>query len=639
MSLQIKYQETLRRFHVRVTDEKIDLDVDRLWEKLHSLFNLTPDTELILTYIDEDGDEVALVDDDDLRDVGKQALDPLRITVKLNSEKIGTQRCSSGSSTPLRALCLQSPSRKGLEVLKTVPDPVYGAVLKLSTDLASKASSSASGFAELIDYFSKVSLTYLSHCTDSQHTRQTMIQSDVSGMALAAGETKNLGPAMVGHALIAETEVVQDEVTEKEKAVDERIEKMKPCLTTSHLSPVGDTEWFIGKSSNFPTEKATNKQDANIEPYPCSFHALDPIKGDHVGGRAKSLIPQSFGHMWAPYPRPIKVPEFCSSPGPKDVHSIPSIPVERASGFRCHPASKAGISSGRSTRNVDSFHVFHCGIFCDGCGVHPITGPRFKSKVEDNYDLCMICFAEMGNASDYIRMDHPVIYPHHVLYDSCAKDRDPASSPDCMGYKVKSCLSKMDSCFIKDVNITNDTVMAPSTPFTKIWRLKNNGIVVWPRKTVILWIGGDELSNDLSVELQIPASGLAINQELDVAVDCIAPELPRKVQFLLGIGFPLWPKVVACVAARPQETVRIFNLNLPPLSSSCLNDPETSDTSVESSCVPSAASEDEGMSFKSAYLSEDVSTMGDDSLDLDDVSEFSEWDPIPDELLLDALRF
>jgi next-to-BRCA1 protein 1 len=27
------------------------------------------------------------------------------------------------------------------------------------------------------------------------------------------------------------------------------------------------------------------------------------------------------------------------------------------------------------------FGMFHRGVQCDGCGVHPITGPRYKSKV------------------------------------------------------------------------------------------------------------------------------------------------------------------------------------------------------------------------------------------------------------------
>ncbi|PWA69559.1 PB1 domain, Zinc finger, ZZ-type, UBA-like, Next to BRCA1, central domain protein [Artemisia annua] len=42
--------------------------------------------------------------------------------------------------------------------------------------------------------------------------------------------------------------------------------------------------------------------------------------------------------------------------------------------------------------------IFHRGVRCDDCGVHPITGPCYKSK-------CLLC--HMGTASDYVRIDRP----------------------------------------------------------------------------------------------------------------------------------------------------------------------------------------------------------------------------------------
>uniref|UniRef100_A0A7N0TIZ8 ZZ-type domain-containing protein n=1 Tax=Kalanchoe fedtschenkoi TaxID=63787 RepID=A0A7N0TIZ8_KALFE len=58
--------------------------------------------------------------------------------------------------------------------------------------------------------------------------------------------------------------------------------------------------------------------------------------------------------------------------------------------------------------SVDS--VFHAGVECDVCGVHPITGPRFKSKVRYNYDLCSLCYEKSGNEADYVRIDTPFFY-------------------------------------------------------------------------------------------------------------------------------------------------------------------------------------------------------------------------------------
>ncbi|GKD41916.1 hypothetical protein Tco_1266561, partial [Tanacetum coccineum] len=44
-------------------------------------------------------------------------------------------------------------------------------------------------------------------------------------------------------------------------------------------------------------------------------------------------------------------------------------------------------------------------------------GPCYKSKVKDDYDQCGVCFAGMGSASDYVRIDRPMYgFRHHVPF-------------------------------------------------------------------------------------------------------------------------------------------------------------------------------------------------------------------------------
>ena len=62
---------------------------------------------------------------------------------------------------------------------------------------------------------------------------------------------------------------------------------------------------------------------------------------------------------------------------------------------------------------------------------------------------------------------------------------------------------KLDSRFISDVNVVDGTMVAPSIPFTKIWRLRNNGGLVWPQGTQLVWIGGDRFSLTDVVELEV----------------------------------------------------------------------------------------------------------------------------------------
>lgn len=68
---------------------------------------------------------------------------------------------------------------------------------------------------------------------------------------------------------------------------------------------------------------------------------------------------------------------------------------------------------------------------------------------------------------------------------------------------VKPGRPKLDSRFVLDVNVMDGTLMAPSTPFTKIWRMRNNGNLIWPKGTQLMWIGGDRFSKSASVEIEV----------------------------------------------------------------------------------------------------------------------------------------
>ena len=62
---------------------------------------------------------------------------------------------------------------------------------------------------------------------------------------------------------------------------------------------------------------------------------------------------------------------------------------------------------------------------------------------------------------------------------------------------------KADCRFIKDVTVPDGTPMAPSTPFTKIWRMCNSGSTAWPYGIQLVWVGGDHLKCLSSVRLAV----------------------------------------------------------------------------------------------------------------------------------------
>ncbi|XP_004503199.1 protein JOKA2-like [Cicer arietinum] len=107
MVIKVKYEDTLRRFSASVEENsRLDLNMVGLRAKISSIFNFTAYANFILRYVDEDGDLVNLVDDDDLRDVMRQQLKFLRIDVHMINNSGGKSDAdgSSGSATPLNMI-------------------------------------------------------------------------------------------------------------------------------------------------------------------------------------------------------------------------------------------------------------------------------------------------------------------------------------------------------------------------------------------------------------------------------------------------------------------------------------------------------------------------------------------------------
>lgn len=193
-------------------------------------------------------------------------------------------------------------------------------------------------------------------------------------------------------------------------------------------------------------------------------------------------------------------------------------------------------------------HVFHGRVQCDGCGMNPIEGPRYKSTKVSNYDLCSSCYEVMGNESDFQKLEHPVHPPFRGHYRPpflrrgarpfVGSARRPPFTrgpygwkPECpfggqaMDYSPSNeSHKKLDSRFVKDVTIFDGTELGPGTRFTKIWRMTNNGTLPWPLGTQLAHIGGDEMSSVEVVNLELPEGGLPCGEDVEVSVDLMAPD-------------------------------------------------------------------------------------------------------------------
>jgi len=79
--------------------------------------------------------------------------------------------------------------------------------------------------------------------------------------------------------------------------------------------------------------------------------------------------------------------------------------------------------------------------------------------------------------------------------------------------------------------------MAPGTKFTKIWRIKNVGEIAWPQGTKMLFVGGDQMNAELQLPVRADNAPVQPGEEVDVAVDMIAPpEIGRYLGYWRLVG-------------------------------------------------------------------------------------------------------
>ncbi|KAB2609273.1 hypothetical protein D8674_012441 [Pyrus ussuriensis x Pyrus communis] len=546
--IKVQYAETLRRFNASVNENnQLDLDMVGLREKILSLFNLHPDADITMTYIDEDGDEVTLIDDGDLHDTMRQKLKFLKIFVQINNDKSAK---SSGSSTPLRSPQGPPPvpNFDAGAALKSLPEPFREFASKFPLELASKAASSSPVFTELVDWFSKMGLSYLIPDAQVQTEGDSGKQSGASGSHVApsaAGNSNDLKGDGKSKPILKSA--AEESSTKKGQATD--------SVNVTKDVGMSDPPLHATVDLNFlPTDSyLSGSTPVNGAPAGSSFHTSDARKESKELPNGLLNIQKKLHN---------KKPFGCGTPIAND--SATPAASRRIPFKRIHSKAMGGM--------------FHTGVHCDGCDCHPIVGPRFKSIVKENYDLCQICFASKGSATDYIRIDQPISYRHPQPFKGLF-EQPPWVGPPVMpkilrGLSMNPGHPKLDSHFVLDVNVMDGTLIAPSTPFTKIWRMRNNGSMVWPQGTTLVWIGGDRFSNSDSVEIEIPADGVPAENELDIAVDFTAPDSPGRYISHWRMATPsgqkfgqrVWVLIQVDASLKDSffESFQGLNLNLPP---------------------------------------------------------------------------
>lgn len=178
---------------------------------------------------------------------------------------------------------------------------------------------------------------------------------------------------------------------------------------------------------------------------------------------------------------------------------------------------KNGGASSSAEQRVE----VHQHIICDGCGVNPIVGDRFKCTSCPDFYFCQNCNSTKP---------HP-----HAFQKVPARNGGSGCRRQCGGYgrprfgamnvnrgRQEQSSKKVSpaSRFVSDVTLFDGTQVLGGSSVCKIWRLRNSGETQWPESTRLIFVGGDSMNGPMD-GVSVPA--LSPGEEVNVSVDFQVP--------------------------------------------------------------------------------------------------------------------
>jgi hypothetical protein len=247
-----------------------------------------------------------------------------------------------------------------------------------------------------------------------------------------------------------------------------------------------------------------------------------------------------------------------------------------------HPASHPLLKLKEPVRRD-----IHHGITCDGCGVKPIKGVRYKCLACHDFDLCSSCEAKNQHPSDHTllmlkeeqrghrrnqrgpgfglfggfhhgfghhgphhswgrgRRGHPMLgflkslglFPGFRAFEGKCPRFNKADKSETSQCRQSSKCPRRRHCrrsedqkleftseFVQDVNFPDGSVVGPAQSLIKQWRIKNSGSKKWPEGTKLIFLRGNRELLGAQEEFEVPLADPG--QSVDVSCPILTPEKP-----------------------------------------------------------------------------------------------------------------
>jgi len=198
----------------------------------------------------------------------------------------------------------------------------------------------------------------------------------------------------------------------------------------------------------------------------------------------------------------------------------------------------------------------HYGIKCDGCGMFPIQGPRYKCAICPDYDLCSACELKGIHPAEHALIKLKVRTDVDVRLEMSG---EPAAAPadgpqgcpfrgmrgrrgrcwmrrraqECAAKESKSVPDESKSPrpvahFVRDVNLPDGALVIPGNCLNKGWEFINPAATSWPEGTKLIFTQGNrELLGDVE-EFSSPLA--APGQKVEVSCPIQVPSKAGRYQ-------------------------------------------------------------------------------------------------------------
>jgi len=193
-----------------------------------------------------------------------------------------------------------------------------------------------------------------------------------------------------------------------------------------------------------------------------------------------------------------------------------------------HPSSHPLLKL-KEPRRTDIHH----NIICDGCNVTPIQGVRYKCTTCPDYDLCATCEAKGQHP-----VDHPLIKmkvassPHRFGPGGCPRRfGGPAGRFRFRCSSEKDCKKEAKEAkpvahFVRDVNLPDGAKVLPGAVLMKSWEFTNPSTSTWPEGSKLVFVEGSRDLLASTEEFDVPLA--VAGQTVEVRCPIQVPSKPGK---------------------------------------------------------------------------------------------------------------